>query len=466
MSEIDDIKKRLFSVLPTSSLHMMEFLKLMDVRFADEETNSAAVTCSARPELLLNKKFIDTFCQKDEHLFMLVMHELYHIILGHTHLFHRHSKIDNIAFDAIINAILCRMFPDEEYVSFFTSINRDEFFPGCILRPLGKNTPLKYYPVLKNLYYTNTGTYFEVYELIISELADMFEEGDLDDLQDECGGDNDDENNPGTTKKRKIRYVLLGNHDDNNDDVCNPLLKKMLDEVISKWPREIVTNGRDLGGEVVNNTFEFTKTEKNAQMKMKRLLRKSGVLNGHASKRKTSIHYIKEDAVLVTPDYKDRTILTKSMIYGQPLLYNSSLISPRIVKDDNVQTLVYLDVSGSVVDDINRLASLLLKPYKNHECLLFAFSTVVVSVSYKDFRKGNYKSSGGTSIDCIFEHYFSLPKRRQAKRILILTDGQTGKVKEGYYQKIKEKKIEVYCGLFGNHTKDYMSNITKYFEEF
>ena len=441
MSDIDDIKRRLFSVIPTSSLHMMEFLKLMDIRFVEEETKSAAVTYTSRPELLLNKAFVDAYCKTDEHLFMLVMHELYHIILGHTHLFKRHTDIDNIAFDAVINAILCRMFPGEEYVSFFTSINSDEPFPGCILRPIGNKTPLKYIPVLKNLYYTNTGTYFEVYECITNELEEMLKNG-------------------------QIKYVLLGNHEDNNDDMNNPLLKKMLDKVISKWPREMIVNGRDLGGELEDKTIEFAKAERNAQNKMKRLLRKSGVIQGSVSKRKMSIQYVQEDATLVTPDYKDRTLLTKSIIYEQPLLYNSSLINSKVVRDSNVQSLVYLDVSGSVVDDINHFAPLLLKPYKNKECLLFAFSTIVVPVSYQDFRKGKYKSTGGTSLNCIFEHYFSLPKKKQTKKVLILTDGETGKVADDYYQKIKQQKIEVCCGLFGRYTKDDMSNITKYFEEF
>lgn len=441
MSDIDDIKRRLFSVIPTSSLHMIEFLKLMDIRFVEEETKTAAVTCASRPELLLNKAFVDAYCKSDEHLFMLVMHELYHIILGHTHLFKRHTDIDNIAFDAVINAILCRMFPGEEYVSFFTSINSDETFPGCILRPIGNKTPLKYIPVLKNLYYTNTGTYFEVYECITNELEEMLKNG-------------------------QIKYVLLGNHEDNNDDMNNPLLKKMLDKVISKWPREMIVNGRDLGGELEDKTIEFAKAERNAQNKMKRLLRKSGVIQGSVSKRKMSIQYVQEDATLVTPDYKDRTLLTKSIIYEQPLLYNSSLINSKVVRDSNVQSLVYLDVSGSVVGDINHFAPLLLKPYKNKECLLFAFSTIVVPVSYQDFRKGKYKSTGGTSLNCVFEHYFSLPKKKQTKKVLILTDGETGKVADDYYQKIKQQKIEVYCGLFGRYTKDYMSNITKYFEEF
>ncbi len=441
MSDIDDIKKRLFSVIPTSSLHMMEFLKLMDIRFVEKETSSAAVTCTSRPELLLNKSFVDTYCKTDEHLFMLIMHELYHIILGHTHLFKRHTEIDNIAFDAVINAILCRMFPEEEYVSFFKNINSDISFPGCILRPIGNNTPRKFIPMLKNLYFTNTGTYFEAYECISNELEKLLKDG-------------------------QIKYVLLGNHSDKNDDMSNPLLKKMLDRVIAKWPREMTINGRDLGGQLMDKTIEFEKAERIAQNKMKRLLRKSGVIQGSVFKRKVSVQCLKEDAVTTIPDYKDRTLLTKSIIYQQPLLYNSSLMNTKVTNDSNIQTMVYLDVSGSVVTDINHFAPLLLKPYKNKECLLFAFSTIVVPVSYKDFREGKYKSTGGTSLDCIFEHYFSLPKKKQTKKILILTDGYTGKARDEYYQRIKEQRIEVYCGLFGTYIKDDMSNVAKYFEEF
>lgn len=441
MSDLEDIKKRLFSVIPVSSLHMMEFLKLMNIRFVKDETNSAAVTCTSRPELLLNKDFVDTYCKTDEHLFMLVMHELYHIILGHVHLFKRHSEIDNIAFDAVINAILCRLFPGEEYTSFFKNINSDDSFPGCILRPIGPNTPLKYIPTLKNLYLTNTGTYFEVYECITKELKDMLGQG-------------------------KLKFVLLGNHESSNEDSSNPLLKKMLDDIVAKWPREMTINGRDLGGEFKDQTIEFAKSNRKQQMKMNRLLKKSGVISGVVSKRKVSIQYIDNEVTNFVPDYKDRTALAKSMIYNQPLLYNSEIKSAKVTRDTVVQSLVYLDVSGSVVSDINHFAPLLLKPYKRKECLLFVFSTKVEQVTYQDFRKGKYKSTGGTSLDCIFDHYFSLPKKKQANKILILTDGYTGKLRADLYEKVKANKIQVFCGLFGSSTKRDMEIITKYFEEF
>ena len=439
----EKIKERLFSVIPTSSLHMIEFLKLMNIRLVDDkETETAAVTCTSRPELLLNKQFIDKYCKTDEHLFMLVMHELYHIVLGHTQLFKRHTMIDNIAFDAIINATLCRNFPGDEYTSFFKGTNTDESFPGCILRPIGDKTPAKYIPILKRLYYTETGTYYEVYECIAQEMKDAIKNG-------------------------KSKFVLLGNHNDDNDDMTNPLLNEMFDDIVSEWPDGSMKDKRTLGGELEDKKTEIAKAERRKEIKMRRLLLKAGVLNGNVSKSAVSIQPTQEEVTSFVPDYKDRTLLAKSITYGQPLLYNSSLNNYKAVRESNIQTLVYLDVSGSVENDIKKIIPLLLRPYKNKECALFVFSTVVAPVSYKDFIEGKYKSTGRTHIDCIFEHYFSLPKKTRNKKILVLTDGYTGKVKDEYCRKIKEDKIEIYCGLFGHSTtKCYVSNIAKYFEEF
>ena len=93
------------------SFELTTFLSLFRVRFS-EKTKTACVTCGGSPELLLNKDFIEAHCQTNEHLFMLVLHELYHVILGHTTLFPRATEVRNIVFDAVINAILCSLFPE------------------------------------------------------------------------------------------------------------------------------------------------------------------------------------------------------------------------------------------------------------------------------------------------------------------------------------------------------------------
>ena len=34
--------------------------------------------------LLFNRQFVDEHCRTDEHLLMLLMHEMHHLVLGHT----------------------------------------------------------------------------------------------------------------------------------------------------------------------------------------------------------------------------------------------------------------------------------------------------------------------------------------------------------------------------------------------
>lgn len=440
MNEIENFKKRLFSVIPTSSLHMFEFLKLTNIRFTETETESVAVTCCVRPELLLNKKFIEQYCKTDEHLFMLIMHELYHIILGHTRLFSNHSPIDNIAFDAIINALLCRNFPGEEYTSFFTQINCDDSFPGALLRPIGSHTPSELIPVLKSLYLTQTGTYYEIYQIISQKFEKLMKDG-------------------------KCQFVLLGDHKD-KEKIANPILKKMVEKMVDKWPKELTIKGKDLGSELDERQIDFAKTSDSDKKKMKRLLRKSGVTRGNVQQNKTSIQTIDTFGVSFIPNYQDRTLAAKKALYQNPILFKEKYSINQIKSESNIKSLVYLDVSGSVVNDINDLASLLQKPYKNKECQLFVFSTEVVPVTYEEFKQGKYKTTGGTSIDCVFKHYFSLPKNKRSKKILILTDGYTGEVSQKFYELIRANKIEIYCGLFSNYTKVDLESITKCFEEF
>ena len=100
------IRARIFSVVPAATWQMEELLSLLDI-VTDESIPTACVDCVTRPRLRLNPGFIADYCRTDEHLLMLVLHELHHVVLGHTRLFPRPTKAHNIAFDAVINAIIC-----------------------------------------------------------------------------------------------------------------------------------------------------------------------------------------------------------------------------------------------------------------------------------------------------------------------------------------------------------------------
>ena len=128
------LKRRLVNCLPAATFELETFCRLAGIEVTDK-IPTAAVECVYRPRLLINPEFVEKYCTRDEHLFLLVMHELWHIILAHTRMYSRATPAHNIAFDAIINATLSRMFPEPEYRGFFEKINPEEKFPQVLLRP-------------------------------------------------------------------------------------------------------------------------------------------------------------------------------------------------------------------------------------------------------------------------------------------------------------------------------------------
>ena len=129
-----ELRRRLVAAFPAGHYALDGFLRLLDVML-DDEIESAAVECRATPSLLLNPSFLERWCRTDEHLLMLVMHEVHHVLLGHTRLFPRITAAQNVAFDAVINALLCHMFPAPAYRGFFEQLHEAGGVPGCFLRP-------------------------------------------------------------------------------------------------------------------------------------------------------------------------------------------------------------------------------------------------------------------------------------------------------------------------------------------
>ena len=60
------------------------------------------------------------------------------------------TEEQNFVFDAVINGIVCRMFPSPEHTAFFMDYYKADSFPECLLRPpVGwpqSNTAFEYAP--------------------------------------------------------------------------------------------------------------------------------------------------------------------------------------------------------------------------------------------------------------------------------------------------------------------------------
>ena len=110
---------RILDCFPSGSYALGALLRLLDIVETDE-VSTAAVECRVQPRLLINPSFVAQHADTPEKLLMLVMHELHHVLLGHTTFFGTTTPIKNFVFDAVINGLICRMFPQERYTAFLT----------------------------------------------------------------------------------------------------------------------------------------------------------------------------------------------------------------------------------------------------------------------------------------------------------------------------------------------------------
>ena len=118
---MSDLTTRVLNAIPAGAYEMNALLSLLRIEETDT-VPTACVSCERRPVLRINPEFVRRHCRTDEHLFMLVMHELHHVLLGHTRLFPRATRARNVAFDALINAMLVLRFPAQAYRSFFLDL--------------------------------------------------------------------------------------------------------------------------------------------------------------------------------------------------------------------------------------------------------------------------------------------------------------------------------------------------------
>jgi hypothetical protein len=414
--ESEQLEERLVSCLPAVSFEMETLVRLAGIE-ASREIPSAAVTCVGRPRLLVNPDFVAAHCASDEHFFLLVLHELWHVLLAHTRLYPRVTPVQNIALDAVINAGLCRQHPGIEYRSFFEGLNPADEFPALLLRPPEGWPDNPCYDVggpltcalLARLYPPgNDGRvelplYAEILELI--ELWQQRSEklADLDDVN------------------------LIGDHESDGRDpqpLDDPLFGETVRRMVEAWPPPpFPLRGRDAGGNAHDWLGALVPPGRDAQRAFASVLRR--VLGPCRSPARVQA---REEALVPfgrgpLPNAADRTVAARRALGLPTLLQEQSL--PRSVRVPNAhgQAHVYIDVSGSMYALLPYLGSLLLPFVAQGIARLFQFSTEVQPLTCDELRGGRFRTTGGTDIRCVFSHALAQPRIR---RVLVLTDGYVG----------------------------------------
>ncbi len=433
------LRDRIFNVIPAASYQMEKLFGLFDIEFSDA-TGTACVECRTTPRLLLNKEFLKEYCQDDGDLFLLILHELYHVILGHTRLFPRVDPIDNIVFDAVINAMLSRTVGRTVGTGLFTRINGYDSLPERLLRPppgwpdefvVGlAGLPSEERRVIMLLYgAADSGeiTYHDIYEVLCKAVGGC----------------------------EVPTVLLLGSHGPEENE--NGLLKAAVRRLVEGWPPPpFRIGGRDQGRRVEDFWLRPGDKPGTAFRKaFERVLRKCGVHAGRGStvyRRQLTSSLRTVETVL--PNARDRRIPALRALFGQaPLFYRSELPErkPRPLRAPVVH--LYLDVSGSMTDCLPHLSAACREPFLRGELQIFAFSTVVSKLDGRDITEVSVLNTGGTDINSVLEHVTALPARRRPKVILIATDGYVGPARRDLIAKLGRTRA-VAALTHAGHTGD------------
>jgi hypothetical protein len=427
---VSGLAERIARCLPGGSFELETLVRLVGIDETDA-VPTAAVTCRSRARLLINPQFAAEYCQRDEHLFLLVMHEMWHVLLGHTTLYGRPTPIHNIAFDALINAGLARQHPEREYRGFFERLNRADVFPELLLRP-PVGWPLKpQYDVggppgtegmLRRLYPPLRQS---APEPLYDEIVELVRQGT-------------DGINAGVP-------VLLGDHSGDPDDAMDdPLFGDVVRRIVGSWPPPPVPmGGRDAGRDAFDRWVQPVSTVPDVRRAFAAIIRQAVMPDRRGAERTAMTHRVETVGPGPLPNPGDRMHPARRLLIGDHALANQRIAVARRQPDPPVQALVYLDVSGSMGSIIAHLLDLLAPPARQRLVTVRQFSTEVAPLTIADLVSGRLTTTDGTHIDCVLEDL----GQRHERRVVIVTDGYVGTPSPALLAPLLERRVQFHTVL-------------------
>lgn len=422
------IKDRLFDAFPAGSYCIPALLSVANIE-ESKEVQTACVECCARPRLMINPDFVREHAPTPEKLMMLVMHELHHIVLGHTRLYPRITQIDNIVFDAIINSMLCSMFPQHEYTSMFTDFYKESSFPECLLRPPPKwkpGVPARLHPdvyaiggeklaeVYRRLYSNQGATYEEVREVLVKIDPSLK-----------------------MTARRLLgdhRPEGMGASSSGDLESRSPELFEEIRRMVEHWPLP-PDPIRGRARKDLIKVLSIKTTSASNLSELIRMLRRIADVNNRSGVRKSGLLPIHVESPVPRAD---RRFAVLSSLGARPLMYQHR-ISQRRNRPLAERVHVYLDVSGSISPHLGCLCAAITTCSQYVFPRVHQFSTVVRDVTLAKIKAGLRETTFGTDITCVGEHMM----KHRIRRAVIITDGFVGPVGAEHLEYFKSCHIGV-----------------------
>jgi hypothetical protein len=433
-----DLETRVLNAVPAAAFEMNALLSLLRIEETDA-VPTASISCERRPVLRINPTFVRDHCRTDEHLFLLVMHELHHVLLGHTRLFPRASRAHNIAFDAVINAMLVARFPADAHRSFFLAFYGDEDGPLRLLAPpttaraIGDPALAR----LHQLLYGDEGvTSEEVFNAILGAIDDR-------------------------GAAWAAGAILLGDHCGADDDVwgtdarVDPEFVEAIRRIVEKWPPpEEKMRGRSLTDVLERSDVHVSNPGAAVFSVLRRAL--LGVVQRGQPGALAELRPAPRQDVI--PVASDRHAAVARTMGNVPLLYQRA--SQRSAARSG-RAHVYLDVSGSMNAYIPLLYGALaaLRDYVDPEVLLF--STKVSPIAMAELRRGVVTTTGGTDIACVLEHIV----KKRIRKALVLTDGYVGRPQPAHLIPLARSRTQIRVVLTDHGWRSDLAGIAARIDE-
>lgn len=408
---------QILDAFPSGNYGILALLRLMNI-VESTEIETASIECRELPVLRVNPHFVATFAATPARLLMLVLHELHHVLLGHTRLFKRITPLDNLVFDAVINALLSRMFPAPEYTSLFTGFYSAGRFPECLLRPPDRwrpGSPAAVPPALKRKEFTKL---HHLYRALYSDQG-----ADYHQLYSALRK---------ALKLNDAPYRLLGSHGDEIGELDGALLQAVR-AIVEHWPQPPdPIAGRSWASVMRDEAITVVRVPTNRERLRALLHRIARPGPG------TGIRPLPAPTHSVSPlPAHDRRAIVLRALGVPPVLYTQEIHWPGRQSIQSVH--VYLDVSGSVADLKGALYGAVSDCRQLVHPRIHLFSTEVHDISLEELRRGVCKSTGGTSIECVAAHM----RARAVRRAVIITDGFVGAAGETASQWLRAAHLGV-----------------------
>jgi hypothetical protein len=403
----DALRARVFDAFPVTQPAFRRLLALLDVE-ASDAVPTAAVTLGARSRLLINPAFVAARCETDHDLVMLVLHELFHVALGHTRLLPRVTPAQNWAFDCVINAQLCLTYPQPHWTALLRRCYAPDVFPEALLRPpvgWGKDQE-RWLPgpagqVHRALYDDRSASYTDLYALLTTVLAP----------------------GEGRTGEGEAlgRHRLLGDHGDHAEDCAPADVLREVRGIVAEWPMERRVSGRDQGGALEQSAVAAA----NAHAAVVRTIRQAllSVADlGQGMRGPPAREPAPVPGLLPYAPRPQRADFVRQALGSPALLHAATVVADRPVRRERVH--LYLDVSGSM-DGCLPVLYAALRPLEGllHP-QVHLFSTVVHDLELPQLRRGVRVTSGGTDVAPVTAHLLA----QRIRRAVLLTDGWVGAV--------------------------------------